>query len=225
MLYTLDNFYQSKEWEKCRKTVISERLTEEGFTICEYCNKPILKSYDIIGHHKQQLTNANVNDAEVSLNTENIMLVHHKCHNMIHEKLGHKKQNVYLVYGSPLSGKNEYVNSIKQSGDLIVDIDSIWQCISGDERYIKDGRLKSIAFKLRNELLDSVKYRQGKWRNAFVIGGYPFKNERERLATTLNAKIIYVESTKEECLQRLVQSERPKIWREFINDWWENFEE
>ena len=225
MRYTLDNFYQSKEWEKCRKLVIAERIDEEGFTICEYCGKPIIKQYDIIGHHKEELTEDNVNDVEVSLNPDNIMLLHLVCHNKIHNKFGKKQRKVYIVYGSPLSGKNSYVESIRESGDLVVDIDSIWQCVSGEERYKKDGRLKAVVFKIRDTLLECVKYRQGKWENAFIIGGYPYKGERERLQKELNAQLIYVESTKEECLQRLEESkERPREWKKFIEEWWEGFE-
>ena len=224
MRYTLENFYQSREWEKCRKLVIAERITEDGYTMCEYCGKPIIRSYDIIGHHKVELTEDNVNDAEISINPDNIMLLHLTCHNKIHEKFGKKQRKVYIVYGSPLSGKTSYVNEIREPGDLIVDIDNIWQCVSGEARYKKDGRLKAVVFKIRDALLESVKYRQGKWLNAYIIGGYPYKGERERLQKELNAEVIYIESTQEECLQRLKEDERPKEWKQFVNDWWESFE-
>ena len=47
-MFTLNNFYKSKEWEQFRKIVIAERTDAEGFVYCELCGKPILKPYDLI---------------------------------------------------------------------------------------------------------------------------------------------------------------------------------
>lgn len=96
---------------------------------------------------------------------------------MIHNKLGHSGRRVYIVYGSPLSGKSSYVSEVAVAGDLIVDIDNIWQCVSGQPRYIKPNRLNAVVFSIRDALLDSVRYRRGKWQSAYVIGGYPFEAE------------------------------------------------
>lgn len=101
----LSTFYQSKEWVKFTHVIRNERVNDEGFIICEYCGNAILQSYDCICHHKEYLTEDNVNDASIAFNPDNIMLVHHKCHNIIHNKLGYSKRGIYIVYGSPLSGK------------------------------------------------------------------------------------------------------------------------
>ena len=108
-MVTLATFYRSPEWIAFRNVVINERLNDEGYVICEHCGKPIIKSYDIIAHHsKTYLTEDNVNDAEIALNPDNIQLVHHICHNHIHDKLGYKDKKIYLVYGAPYSGKHTY---------------------------------------------------------------------------------------------------------------------
>ena len=119
-MYSLDTFYRCNDWVLFRQVVIDERLNEEGLTICEHCGKPIVKAYDIILHHVEELTEENVNDISVSLNPANIMLVHHKCHNKIHHKLSRDmgSRKVYLVYGSPLSGKSTYVDSVKNKGGV-----------------------------------------------------------------------------------------------------------
>ena len=78
--FSLDTFYSSKEWEKLRKLIAQERVDADGNIICAHCGKPIVKAYDMIGHHKIALTEENVNDATISLNPENIDLVHHRCH-------------------------------------------------------------------------------------------------------------------------------------------------
>lgn len=215
----LSKFYKSREWEHFRQVVINERLNEQGLNICEYCNKPIVKAYDLIAHHKIELTEDNVNDVTISLNSDNILLIHHKCHNIIHNKLGHKKRTVYIVYGSPFAGKREYVNKVKVEGDLIVDIEEIWNCIGG-----KHNRLKGVVFSVRDNLLECIKYRRGKWLNAYVIGGYPLISERERLAKELGAELVFIDTDKDECINRLMQSDKDiDLYLEFINDWWSKF--
>ena len=224
-MFNLDTFYQSDVWVKLTHIIRAERVDAEGFNICEYCHKPIIKAYDCICHHKEYLTEDNVNDVNVSLNPDNIMLVHHKCHNIIHNKLGYSRRSIYLVYGSPLSGKSTWVNNIKSDGDLIVDIDNIWQCVSGCDRYIKPKRLNAVVFGIRDKLFEDIRYRHGKWCNAYIIGGYPLISERERLSKELNTELIYIESTKEECLTRLYASNDRNIedWERYINDWWNKY--
>lgn len=226
MRYTLSNFYKSSEWALFRLGVMNDRLTKDGQIICAYCGKPIVKAYDCIAHHKEALTESNVNDAFVSLNPENIDLVHHMCHNKIHNKLGYAVRQIYLVYGSPLSGKSSYVENVREPGDLIVDIDSIWQCVSGCDRYVKPDRLNSVVFGLRDSLLDMVKMRRGKWNNAYIIGGYPFTAERERLINSLGAREIFIDTSRDECVARLMASNDGRNkdeWLKYIDEWWEKY--
>lgn len=219
---SLYNFYRSKEWENLLKVLKLERVDAQGNIICAHCGRPITRAYDCIGHHVIELTEENYTDANISLNPDNIQLVHHKCHNIIHNKLGYAQRQVFIVYGSPLSGKSSYVAEAMSEGDLIIDLDSIWQCVSGCDRYVKPNRLKSVVFAVRDNLLESVKYRRGKWLNAYVIGGYPFKAERDRLVDTLGAREIYIDTSHDECLARLYACEdRDRDeWEKYINDWW-----
>ena len=219
---SLCNFYKSKEWVNLLKVLRLERVDSSGQIICEHCGKPIVRAYDCIGHHKIHLTEENYTDVNISLNPENIALVHHSCHNRIHNKLGYSNREVFIVYGSPLSGKSTYVDSVKSEGDLIVDIDNIWQAVSGCDRYVKPNRLKSVVFSVRDNLLESVKYRRGKWNNAYIIGGYPYQAERERLVDSLGAREVFIDVSKDECLLRLETCEdgRDKVeWSKYIYDW------
>ena len=225
-MYDLFSFYRSKEWRGLLEQLKVERVNAEGQIICEYCQKPIIKAYDIIGHHKKELTEDNVNDFNVSLNPNNIAFVHHRCHNYIHNKLGYSVRKIYLVYGAPLSGKSSWVNLNKSEGDLIIDLDDIWQCVSGCDRYIKPNRLKSVVFKVRDTLIDSVKYRFGKWNNAYIVGGYPLQAERERLCRELGAQEVFIQATKEECLARLEADEaRSAIeeYKQYIDAWFDRY--
>lgn len=220
-MYTLSNFYRSPEWIAFRNVVINERLNDEGNIICAYCGKPIVRRYDIIAHHcNTYLTEENVNDADIALNPDNIQLVHHICHNHIHDKLGYKEKKIYLVYGAPYSGKHTYVDSICEAGDVVVSMDRVWQCIGG-----KDGRKNAIAFKIRDTLLECIKYRLGKWNTAYIIGGYPLIGERQRICRELGAEEIFIDTTKGECLLRMVSDEKinPQEYKKYIEDWFEKY--
>ena len=130
MFNSLSEFYTSRQWERFLQVIKDERTNEEGFIICEHCGKPIVQKYDCIGHHKQELTEANVNNYDISLNPDNVALVHHKCHNIIHERFGCYIRKVYIVHGAPCSGKTSFVESVANKDDIVLDMDSIWQMIS-----------------------------------------------------------------------------------------------
>lgn len=225
-MFDLYSFYRSREWENLCKQIKQERVNEDGQIICAYCGKPIVRAYDCICHHKKYLTEENVNDFTISLNPANIDLVHHRCHNYIHDKLGYSRREVFLVYGAPLSGKTTFVKNNMSEGDLVLDIDNIWECISGQERYIKPYQLKPIVFKMRDVILDAIKYRLGRWNNAYIIGSYVYQSERERLCKELGAREIFINTPKEECINRLlISGDNRDIeeWKKYIDEWFEKY--
>lgn len=196
-MFTLSTFYNSPEWKNFRKTVISERLSRDGDIICEHCKKPILNSFDIIAHHSSiYLTESNVNDYNISLNPDNIQLVHHKCHNTIHDKFGHMSKKIYVVFGSPGSGKSTYVNSVAEVNSLIVDIDRIYESINNN----RSGKLYSNVMQIFNQLLDMVQTRNGQWSSAYIV----VANCRnvERLVKRFDAEVIFIDTDYDTCIKQ-----------------------
>lgn len=231
MMQTLDSFYRSKAWEKFRAALILQRSNEDGTVICAKCGKPILRRYDMIAHHKKELTEENVNDAAVALNPDNVELIHFRCHNLEHERFEGFRQRVYLVYGSPCSGKTSFVDENAQPDDFIFDIDRIWDAVCNGGRYDKTrgkssrpGRLTANVFGIRDCILDQIRTRTGKWRNAWIIGGFPLRTDRDRLCDLLRAEPIYCEATIDECLAR-AEKERPGEWKEYIKRWFSDYTE
>lgn len=229
----LADFYRTPEWEALVAVLSLERANEAGDIICEHCGKPIVLKYDRIGHHKKHLTLGNVNDANVSLNPENIAFVHHRCHNEIHERFGFgqpvrvfRPKKVYLVHGSPCSGKSTYAASVAGKGDLILDMDAIWACISANAQDVHaghDDRLRQNVFKVRDCILDMIKTRFGEWNNAYIIGGYPRIMERERIATIYGAEMVHIDTPRDVC--ELRAAERPKEWLQYIASYWDAYQE
>jgi hypothetical protein len=217
-MFTLSTFYRSKEWELLRNQLRLERVNNTGDVICEHCFKPILKAYDCIAHHIVPLTESNVNNYNISLNPENIQLVHFRCHNRIHEK-GFKSKRVYIVYGSPCSGKSYYVDSVATADDLIIDIDRIYNSINSS----RSNKLLNTVMSTYRHLLDIVKTRNGQWHNAYIVRGFPYAMERQRLADSLDAELIFIDTDKQTCLER--SKEKGSEYYKFVEDWFNKYQQ
>ena len=236
-MQTREQFYKSKEWEAFRRVIIAERTDADGFVHCAMCGKPILHKYDLIVHHKHELDDSNYKDAMIALNPDNVECVCFRCHNRIHDRWqggnnsGYKppQKHVYIVYGSPCAGKSTWVHDNATEDDLVVDMDRIWQMISINDSYVKPAALKMVAFQIRDELYDVIKYRIGKWHNAFVITGGAFKGDRDRLKQRVGAdELIFIDESYDTCVQRVEQKGLPDDqkdnWIHYIQDWFEKFQ-
>lgn len=214
----LHQFYCSKSWKD-----LAYRLKIERGGKCERTGEIFVDMSQLIAHHKIELSEDNVDNPAVALNPELIEIISFDEHNKEHRRFGHRK-HVYIVWGSPLSGKTTMVRQLMRYGDIVLDIDALWQAVTMQPKYTKPDNCRYNMFALRDNLLDQVKTRYGQWYDAYVIGGYPDKYERERLAQTLGAELIFCESSKEECMKRLEQSGKPKALEQYVNDWWERYE-
>lgn len=217
----MNKFYTLKPWRDLSYTIKIDR----GFK-CEQCGWVAVTNEDrkkLIAHHRDELTDDNINNPQIALNPANIEILCLDCHNKEHKRFGHAKQ-VYIVWGSPLSGKSTLVSELIRYGDIVLDMDRLWEAITMQEPYIKPDNVRFNIFALRDSLLDQIKTRHGQWYCAYVIGGYPDKFERERLAHTLGAELIHCEATKDECLQRRHDTGKPAAWDKYIIDWWRVYE-
>lgn len=232
MFNSLSEFYNSGLWKAFRMSLIDDRTNKiDGVLYCEYSNKPLIQTFDIVAHHKIPLTMQNVNDFSISLNPENIMIVSQAAHNEIHARFGYCTQRkVYFVYGSPCSGKSTFVSNVKGNSDIVIDMDNIWQCITGGRKYEKPNALKTNAFAVRDCLLDMIKTRAGKWERAYIIEGGAAKGDRERKISLYGAEPIFIDTAKEECLKRLyADTDRAdaqrKQWEKYIEQWFNDYQE
>ena len=235
-MITREQFYKSKKWEDFRKVIIQQRTDADGYVHCCRCGKPILKKYDLILHHKQELTDANVGNALVALNPDNVECICFKCHNKEHERFqgGNsgwipQQKKVFIVYGAPCAGKSTWVHDNAAPSDLVVDVDQIWQMISVNDKYVKPGALKSVVFQVRDTLFDVVKYRNGKWNNAFVIATAPMIGDRDRLKARIAAdELIHIDTPEavciERCLERGMDKDTTMQWVEFIKDYFAKYQ-
>lgn len=222
----LDTFYKSGPWVDFRAAYIADRLRKDKGYICDYCGEWIEEKDSITLHHKEELTPDSYMDVTISLNPDNIMQVHAGCHNKIHKHAGSGYKRVFIVYGPPLSGKTSHVSQRSWPGDLILDMDSLYEAMSGLDRYHKPNTILNNVLGVHKLLIDNIKTRYGRWDNAWIIGGHAEKYKRERLAKDLGAELIFMDVSLEECERRLLQSDRADRadeWRDYIIKWFDNY--
>lgn len=220
----LQRFYGSKRWHDLR-----DRLVIERHGICERCGKDFSGETRMLSaHHKEHLTDDTLKDPAVAVNPENIEILCAKCHALQHPVRGFikKRKEVFIVYGSPLSGKSTYVKENMEPGDLVVDLDALRAGIGFLPVYVPAPSLQKTAFAVRDFLYDQIRIRAGDWRTAWVISGLPRKDERERLAARLGASVILVEATAEECHRRLLNADdgRYPEWDAYIDKWFRDYQ-
>ena len=73
-------FYQSSAWKRARKNVI---IRSNG--LCERCMAAGIYKPGVIVHHKAYITPGNINDANITLNLDNLEYICEDCHNKEHK--------------------------------------------------------------------------------------------------------------------------------------------
>lgn len=236
-------FYNGEDWAYCKAQVLNERI-KDGVVYCEHCGKEIVKSFNplknnnkgaMVFHHKIELTNQNVNTASIAIAPSNIAVLHWSCHNQVHNRFNGNGQankierKVYIITGASCSGKTTFVRERIQEGDIVFDIDDLWQTVSGQARYTKPKQLKPIIFNLRNEIKDAIAKGIGNWRNAYIIESLPLATDRKREVERYkahNVELITMEATREECLTRLYNNpsgRNIKDYENYINDYFDSY--
>ena len=127
---------------------------------------------------------------------------------------------VYLIYGSPCSGKSTYIKEHMKRGDLVCDVDLIYQAISEQNPHDADLYAHEVALQLKNELLDIIRKRDGGWGNAYVVSiantKEKLKTEKERIKAD---ECIFIDTPYETCMERA--KERPFYFQWLIQEWFE----
>lgn len=111
--------------------------------------------------------------------------------------------DVYVVWGSPASGKTSYVRRHKEPGDLIVDLDDIKRAISMSSKTETPIELLDIAISIRDHLYEIVRQRKVTCKNVWIIAGLPTKKQREEVKKLLNpTKWIHIDTDMRTCIKQ-----------------------
>lgn len=212
----IDAFYHSKAWRDLSYLL---RLKSGK---CQRCGR-IADIKQLHAHHKVLLTPSNVNDISISLNPDNIEILCSSCHDEEHNRFGYAEHHIYIIYGAPCSGKTTYALEQMSNNDIIVDLDMIYEMLTGQDGHEHSEGLRFIAFKIRDTLYDIIKTRYGRFDNAYIVAGLPHRGEREALARRLGAELVHIDTSEGECIKRA--EGRASHTTQIIKNYFVNFEE
>lgn len=212
----IDAFYHSKAWRDLSYLL---RLKSGK---CQRCGR-IVDIKQLHAHHKVLLTPSNVNDISISLNPDNIEILCSSCHDEEHNRFGYTEHHIYIIYGAPCSGKTTYALERMSNNDIIVDLDMIYEMLTGQDGHEHSDGLRFIAFKIRDTLYDIIKTRYGRFDNAYIVAGLPHRGEREALARRLGAELVHIDTSEAECIKRA--EGRPSHTTQIIKNYFVNYEE
>lgn len=137
-------------------------------------------------------------------------------------------KEVFIICGAPGSGKTTYASQHHQPGDLIVDMDTIVAALTGDETTHPDyGNILDVAIAVRNTLYNIIENGTGDWKRAFVITSSMNDGTVTELAKQLHATVHYMETTKEECKQRIANDKTrqdKELFYNLVDEWFKNHE-
>lgn len=74
-------FYHSPEWKRCQ----TEYVKRAG-GLCEQCRYRGIIKAGVIVHHKIHLTPGNIYDPNITLNSDNLILLCRDCHAEVHKR-------------------------------------------------------------------------------------------------------------------------------------------
>ena len=199
--------------------------------VCARCGG-VFDLHDLRPHHIVEVTLDNLDDANITLNANNIEVVCRACHDALHPHtfgniIGVK--HVYLVYGSPLAGKTTYVNATAERNDLVIDLDKIHRALGVCGAYDKPDAQKRISFDVRDLLLDEVRTAgtRRKWQDAYIVGTYPENYAREEMVREYGAELVHIDTPKDECIARAMRDITHEPIRAavigWINNYWERY--
>lgn len=126
-----------------------------------------------------------------------------------------------IIWGSPCSGKTTYVNKHVKPGDLVCDYDALYQAISFLPLKERKACLKSVMF----ELLDSVHgiIEKHPELDAWIITTTRDKAKVDTLVKRFKAELVFLDIDREEAHRRCVEDNRPKVWHEYIDKWFDAY--
>lgn len=135
---------------------------------------------------------------------------------------------IRIIAGPPGSGKSTIVSRLFSKGDILIDLDRIYEAITNlNSHNEKDIDLLKISLYIRSCLYEYIR-RYVRERNVWVIACMPNGRKREMLSRQLcDAKVYLVKTTPEECMKNILNDESREYSEQYaqqiVDEWFTKF--
>lgn len=127
---------------------------------------------------------------------------------------------VFVVYGSPCSGKSTFIAEHMTDNDIVCDVDLLYLAISKHNAHDADLYTHEVARQLQSSLLDIIRDRKGGWQNAYVVSIANTDEKLKQDMERINADdAIFIDSPYNVCMERA--KDRPFCFQLLIQEWFE----
>jgi hypothetical protein len=134
-----------------------------------------------------------------------------------------------IVGGAPGSGKTTFVEERARIGDLVVDVDRLYQALSGGlPWYDKPDCLLPFVCEARDAAIARLSREAEGVGHAWVITGEADRGKLAELRDTLGAEVAVLDTGPNECKKRISHDERRKNsagkWYDLVDHWWSTWQ-
>lgn len=114
------------------------------------------------------------------------------------------KRPVYIIEGAPGSGKTTYVQSRKQPGDIVIDLDLLASALQGDVVAHPDYTpVMDAVISAREAVYKTIRNRSGQWKSAYIIISSSDAKHVESIADQLGGTVVTMDTDLGQCITQI----------------------
>ncbi len=129
------------------------------------------------------------------------------------------RPKVTIVAGPPGAGKTYWVRERARAGDLIVDLDRLVMALSTAGEHERPPNILHFALPAYEAVVDTLAIDPRRLERAWVIGTLADKEQRDRLAKRLRARVVVLDTPADDCKQRVSDRPASAPWPSLIDRW------
>ncbi len=133
---------------------------------------------------------------------------------------------VTIVCGAPGSGKSTWVARQVHWGDLVLDIDRLYEAVSMQPTYHKPANLLQIILAMRDAALTQIA-RPNQIGKAYIITTTTRHSEIDAIVRRFKARVVVLETPSIICMRRIAEDQRRcemlNHWQELVERWFTNW--
>ena len=130
---------------------------------------------------------------------------------------------VYIIWGSPGSGKTTYAKEHMTAGDILIDFDMLFQALTDGGDHEREYSLFDRVNGVRHYLIDTIRDFP-EVRHTWIVYGAPPEKDWE-IFRELGAESVFIDTPRRECIRRCIKrGGDPEHWTAIVNKWFDKNE-